>query len=133
LFSTESSKAPRQSRVTMMQLRVADLLANSPIDPEAHLDATRVERYARLLQALPPVVVFDTPEGLLVVDGYHRLAAARRCGLESIEAELRSGSRPDALQYAARVVASQRGISPEDVASYIVERYTHDDRRTSGW
>jgi len=38
----------------MKQLRVADLLANSPIDPEAHLDATRVERYARMLEALPP-------------------------------------------------------------------------------
>ena len=117
----------------MKQLRVADLLANSPIDPEAHLDAARVERYARMLQALPPVAVFDTPEGLLLVDGYHRLAAARRCGLESVEAEVRSGSRHDALQYAARVVAAQRGISPEEVASYIVERYAHDDRRTAGW
>jgi len=38
----------------MNQLRVADLLANSPIDPEAHLDDTRVERYARMLEALPP-------------------------------------------------------------------------------
>jgi len=38
----------------MKQLRVADLLANSPIDPEAHLDATWVERYARMLEALPP-------------------------------------------------------------------------------
>jgi ParB-like chromosome segregation protein Spo0J len=115
----------------MKQLRVADLLANSPSDPEAHLDATRVERYARMLEALPPVVVFDTPEGLLVVDAYHRLAAARRCGLERVEAEVRSGSRHAALQYAARVVAAQRGISPEEVASYIVERYAHD-RRTSG-
>jgi|SRR5215208_3249456 hypothetical protein len=116
----------------MKHLRVADLLANSPTDPEAHLDTTRVERYARMLQALPPVVVFDTPEGLLLVDGYHRLAAARRCGLESIEAEVRSGSRHDGLQYAARVFASQRGISPEEVASYIVERFAHDDRRPSG-
>ena len=116
----------------MKHLRVADLLANSPTDPEAHLDTTRVERYARMLQALPPVVVFDTPEGLLLVDGYHRLAAARRCGLESIEAEVRSGSRHDGLQYAARVFASQRVISPEEVASYIVERFAQDDRRPSG-
>ena len=58
-------------------MRIADLLANAPIDPEAHLDAVRVERYAQMLDALPPIVVFDTPEGLLLVDGYHRLAAAR--------------------------------------------------------
>src|SRR5215216_4067199 len=64
----------------MPHLRIADLLANAPIDPEAHLDAVRVERYAQMLDALPPIVVFDTPEGLLLVDGYHRLAAARLRG-----------------------------------------------------
>jgi ParB-like chromosome segregation protein Spo0J len=112
----------------MKQLRVADLLANSSIDPESHLNPTQVERYAQMLEALPPVVVFDTPEGLLVVDGYHRLAAVRRCGLETVEAEVRSGTGHEALQYAARVVAAQRGISPEEVASYIVERYAHDRR-----
>ena len=52
----------------MPHLRIADLLANAPIDPEAHLDAVRVERYAQMLDALPPIVVFDTPEGLLLVE-----------------------------------------------------------------
>jgi hypothetical protein len=42
---------------------------------------------------------------------------------------VRSGSRHEALGYAAREGASQRGISPEEAASYI-ERYVHD-RRTS--
>jgi hypothetical protein len=114
---------------TVSRLRVADLLANAPIDPEAHLDVMRVERYAGTLDALPPVVVFDTPEGLLLVDGYHRVAAARRLGLETVEAEVRCGSRHDALRYAARVGAAQRGISPEEAASYI-ERHA-SDRRTS--
>ena len=61
----------------MARLRIAELLANAPIDPEAHLDAARVERYARTLDVLPPVVVVDTPEGLLLADGYHRVAASR--------------------------------------------------------
>jgi hypothetical protein len=30
----------------MTALRIDDLLANAPVDPEAHLDAERVERYA---------------------------------------------------------------------------------------
>ena len=80
------------------RLRIAELLANAPIDPEAHLDAARVERYARTLDALPPVVVVDTPEGLLLADGYHRVAASRRLGLEEVEAEVRTGTRRDALQ-----------------------------------
>ena len=95
----------------MPQLRIADLLANTPIDPEAHLDAARVKRYAGMLDALPPVVVFDTGEALLLADGYHRLAAARRCGLEMVDAEVRHGSQQDALRYAATVAAAHRGIS----------------------
>ena len=107
----------------MPQMRITDLLANTPTDPEAHLDAGQVERYAQmLLDALPPVVVFDTGEELLLADGYHRVAAARRRGLETIEAEVRLGSRHDALRYAATVGAAQRGISPDAAASYIRRR-----------
>jgi len=82
----------------MPRRRIADLLAAAPIDLEAHLDASRVERYARILDTLPPVVVFETPEGLLLVAGYHRLAASRRLGLETVEAEVHTGSRHDALR-----------------------------------
>src|SRR5215212_737729 len=114
----------------MLRLRIADLLATAPVDPEADLDAARVERYVEMLGDLPPVVVFNTPEGLLLVDGYHRVAAARRCGLETVEAEVRNGSRQDALRYAATVGAAQRGISPEKAAWYI--RRHSQDRRTSG-
>ena len=106
----------------MPRLRIADLLANSPSDPEAHLDVLRVERYAHMLNSLPPVVVFDTGEELLLVDGPHRVAAARRRGLETIEAEVRHGTRHDALRYAAKVGAAQHGISLEDAASYIRRR-----------
>jgi ParB-like chromosome segregation protein Spo0J len=106
----------------MPQLRIADLLANAPVDPEAHLDAARVERYAETFDALPPVVVFDTAEGLLLVDGYHRVAAVRRLGLETVEAEVRRGSRQEALWYASTVGATQRGISAEDATSYIRRR-----------
>ena len=97
-------------------MRIADLLADLPLDTEAHLDTARIERYTEMLDALPPIVVFDTAEGLLLVDGYHRVAAARRCGLETIEAEVRRGPRHDALRYAATVEAAQRGISSEATA-----------------
>jgi ParB-like nuclease domain len=107
---------------SMPHLRIADLLASVPVDPAAHLDAARVERYARILDVLPPVVVFDTEEGLLLADGYHRVAAARSRGLETIEAEVRLGSRQDALRYAAKVGAAQRGISSEEATSYIRRR-----------
>jgi ParB-like nuclease domain len=106
----------------MTVLRIDDLLADAPIDPEAHLEAARVESYAQMLDALPPVVVFDTPEGMLVADGYHRVAAARQRGWETVEAEVRRGSQRDALEYAARVNAGERGISLEEATSYIRHR-----------
>ena len=104
----------------MPRLKIADLLANALTDPESHLDPARVERYARMLDALPPVVVFDTPQGPLLADGYHRLAAARRRGLETVEAEVHAGSRREALRYAVEVGGTQRGISPEEAASQIL-------------
>src|SRR5215212_8866540 len=114
----------------MTVLRIDDLLANAPVNPEAHLEAARVERYAGMADVPPPVVVFETPEGLLLADGYHRVAAARRRGLETVEAEVRGGSRHDALRYAAEVGGAQHGLSPEEAASYIA-RYAKD-RRASG-
>jgi ParB-like nuclease domain len=77
----------------MTLVRIDHLLADTPIDPEAHLDAARVESYAQMLDTLAPVVVFDTPEGMLVADGYHRVAAARQRGWQTVEAVVRRGSR----------------------------------------
>src|SRR5215203_2379617 len=53
---------PDRENGRMTVLRIDDLLANAPVDPEAHLDAARVERYAGMVDALPPVVVFETPD-----------------------------------------------------------------------
>jgi ParB-like chromosome segregation protein Spo0J len=59
---------------------------------------------------------------MLLADGYHRVAAARLRGLETVEAEVRRGSRHDALRYAATVGAAERGISPEEADFYIIRR-----------
>jgi hypothetical protein len=84
---------------TVPSLGITDLLANSPVDPTAHVDPERVARYAEDFDALPPVVVFETEDGLLLVDGYHRIAAAQRLGVVMIAAEVHQGSRADALRY----------------------------------
>jgi hypothetical protein len=103
----------------MTVLRIDDLLANAPVDSEAHLDVARVVRYSGMIDALPPVVVYATPEGMLLADGYHRVAAARLRGLETVEAEVRRGSRHDAMWYATAVGAAEREISPDEAASYV--------------
>jgi ParB-like nuclease domain len=104
------------------RLKVDDILANSGVQP-SHLDAQQVELYRRSVDQLPPVVVFETEEGLLLADGYHRLAAAAAEGKETIEAEVRHGSRHDALAYAVTVGAAQKDMSPEEVKERILKRY----------
>jgi hypothetical protein len=96
----------------MTLVRIADLLASSPVDPTAHLDPDRVRRYAERPGDLPPVVAFRTDQGLILAHGYHRVAAAQARGLDSIEAEVRHGSAHDALHYAVTVGATQPGAEP---------------------
>jgi len=50
---------------------------------------------------LPPVLVFDTPNGLLLVDGFHRIQAARRAGLDDVPCEIRRGTFEEARWAAA--------------------------------
>ena len=99
---------------------IVDILANSPIDPQAHLSEERVRWYRSHLDEMEPVVVFDTGEGLLLVDGYHRVAAAIREGRTQIGVELRDGSRSDALAYAVENGARQRNRSSEEVRTRIL-------------
>jgi hypothetical protein len=107
---------------TMTLVRIADLLASSLVDPGAHLDPDRVRRYAELLDELPPVVAFRTEQGLLLADGYHRVAAAQARGLASIEAEIRHGTAHDALRYAVTIGAQQRGLSQQEVMRRLRQR-----------
>ena len=106
----------------MTMLRIDDLLANAPVDPEAHLDAQRVERYSRMIDTLLPVVVFATPEGMLLADGYHRVAAARVRGLET------SRQRCAGVRGTTRCGTQRRwgrqsvGSPPREAASYIIRR-----------
>jgi hypothetical protein len=107
----------------MPNVRIADLLHGDLAEPR-HLDEGRVEHYGDILDRLPPVVAFDTGEGLLLADGYHRAVAARRRGRRTIEAEVRRGTRHDALEYA--LSAGQSGgcsRSREELLRRIGDRY----------
>jgi len=106
------------------ELKIAELLASPLVDPTAHLDEAVVARYAKHLGGLPPIVAFETGDGLLVADGYHRLAAARRAGRKTIATEVRRGSRADALRYAIEVASAQRGLPPDQIAMRMRERYS---------
>jgi hypothetical protein len=95
------TSVPRPTIVGVARLDIAELLANAPVEPDAYLRAERAARFSATPTPLRPVVVFETERGLLLADGYHRLAAARLRGERTIQAEVRLGSWDDALRYVA--------------------------------
>jgi hypothetical protein len=80
------------------------------VDPTVQIrKVTRDETIARYMECfeyLPPVVVYDLGDHLLLADGFHRHGAASRLVARGelnppvIKAEVRQGTREDALEYA---------------------------------
>ena len=84
-------------------------------DPELTCRAAGVNQvtaaeYAEAMKSgavFPPVVVFVDAKGAhWLADGFHRCAAAELAGLAEIAADVRQGSRKDALLHAASANAS---------------------------
>lgn len=71
--------------------------------PRAALDPATVESYAEAARAgaeFPPVIVFYDGTDHWLADGFHRVAAHERAEFEEIIAEIRPGTRRDAVLYA---------------------------------
>jgi hypothetical protein len=108
-----------------MTVRLVDIadLAQAPIaDNRRHIDGDRVGFYAAYLDEVAPVVVFDTGDQLLLADGYHRVAAAQQLGQAVIRADVRKGTRADALAFAVSLGQRQRGMTQDDVLRAIRQR-----------
>jgi hypothetical protein len=107
----------------MGTISLAELVAALPGDWRRHLDGDRVNGYRGRIGELDPIVVFDTPDGMLLADGYHRVEALLLEGKTRVEVDLRRGSKHDALEFAAKHGADQRGMSTDETRSVILERY----------
>jgi len=69
----------------------------------ARLCEETVKEYAEAMAAgakFPPVIVFHDGTNYWLADGFHRLEAWKRNGVNSIKAEVKEGSRIDALKFA---------------------------------
>jgi ParB/Sulfiredoxin domain len=105
-----------------VDVEVAALTGNALADLPRHLDEEKISRYAQVLDQLPPVVVFELDDGLLLVDGYHRVEAARRLGRTVVRAEVRQGSRQDALRFTVDLAAAERGVTKAQALDAIRRR-----------
>jgi len=97
-------------------------LSDLTIDPEIQLRSRRTEpetvaTYMNALLAgieLPPVTVFRDGKYLWLVDGFHRYRARQRLGQQAIEAEIHTGTKEEAMVFAATAnVLNGRPMSHE--------------------
>ena len=85
------------------QIEIQTIVTDEEMYPRAKLDEGAIDEYARLMKDgtdFPPIVVFRHRRKHWLADGRHRLEAARRIGQKEIMADVRKGSRRDALLYA---------------------------------
>jgi ParB-like chromosome segregation protein Spo0J len=84
---------------------LASLVIDQKVQVRPSLDGHAVAQYAAAYhehgaEALGRITVYDSDQGRLLVDGFHRVTAARRLGLEQLPAEVRRGTWLDALEAA---------------------------------
>lgn len=82
-----------------MEMEIAALTERS-VDLPDYLAEDEVARYAQMLDQAPPVTVLMLYDGSFLIDGYHRIEAAKRLGKTAIKAELRRASYKDELHFA---------------------------------
>jgi hypothetical protein len=97
-----------------MKLELSQIKRDGGTQARLSLNHEAVEDYSAAMKEgaeFPPVVVFHDGENYWLADGFHRCAAADYAGINSVEAEVRTGSRSEALRYALGA-NKQHGVRP---------------------
>lgn len=102
--STDIPGSPTAIRLPLTSIRMDDA-----IQQRAQTDHAIVDEYAERIREwihLAPPTVFGSLGQYWLADGFHRLAAAQRSGLEVIPAIVKPGTRRDALLFATAANAT---------------------------
>jgi hypothetical protein len=87
-------------------IAIARLVRDEAIQPRIDTDSATVIKYRELMRdgvVFQPLDAVRTPDSeLLLVDGWHRVEAAERENIDKLNARVWSGSREDAVEFAAR-------------------------------
>lgn len=83
----------------MKKLNLNAIRIDGETQSRVSLDEGTVADYVECLDALPPVIVFNDGADNWLADGFHRFHAYRKAGKASIPAEIRAGTRRDAILF----------------------------------
>jgi ParB-like chromosome segregation protein Spo0J len=90
------SRRPDDDKTILQTLRLDDVIVDEAVSIRHGLNEDTIERYTESWEYLPPPVVYATPHGYILADGFHRFEAARRLGLAEVECKLRYGTLVEA-------------------------------------
>lgn len=104
-----AAKSARKSKtadgaVMVDQIAVADIVLDSDVQPRENISAPVIGEYAEAMRAgaeFPNIIVYRDPEsGInIAADGWHRVMAAKEADKATINAEVRPGTKRDAVLY----------------------------------
>lgn len=83
-------------------IEVAKVITTGGTQSRVQLSEQAVADYAEAMandEALPPIVVFHDGSDYWLADGFHRVMAATRAGVQWIAADIRKGTKRDAILY----------------------------------
>lgn len=83
------------------ELPVEEIVLDPNLNLRDRLDPETVERYAEAWDRLPPLAVFEVDGRWLLVDGFHRHAAALARRRATVGAVVQAGTFAEALDFAA--------------------------------
>ena len=105
--SHQSTSTANKADITDSPPRIVDLeidkiTADDSVRTRAKVDEQTIWDYAHEMQAgktFPPLTVFSNGKSYWLSDGFHRLEAAKRASRDKIKAEVRKGTRHDAIKF----------------------------------
>lgn len=86
-----------------MQIELSKVRSDGDTQSRVELSQETVAKYAEAMQSgasFPAIVVFHDGSDHWLADGFHRLFAARKAGLVAVDADVRTGTKEDALWFA---------------------------------
>ena len=82
-----------------MKVKIESIRIDGGTQPRVEIDYELVHEYSENIDQLPPVVVFSDGATNWLADGFHRYHAHKKLNLLEIEAEVKQGSKRDAVLY----------------------------------
>jgi hypothetical protein len=97
-----SKELPVANEPSIISLDLEEIRRDGGTQPRAAIDHLTITEYAADMRegaSFPPVLLFFDGTDYWLADGFHRLEAAFSIGLKEIAAEVRQGTRRDAVLY----------------------------------